>query len=311
MNSDGHVLVIGSASLDVKGSPLRPIIKGTSSPGFIRNSIGGVARNIAENLARLEVETVLLTAVGDDGPGERILGHATAAGIDASHALVVEGGRTSAYMALLSENGALEQAIDDMEVLRTLTPEYLDTKRELFDSAAMVVVDANIPEPTLETIIWICEDLDLPIAADPTSASLAGKLRPHLSKFRMISPNVTETQILCDYEFPPSNRDVALEAARYLVTEGVEIAIVTLSEFGVVYVGEDTQGHIPAIKTKIADQTGAGDAQTAAILFGLLEGIPLDECIRLGITAATLTLRSQETVRHDLSVELLYNELVI
>jgi hypothetical protein len=33
--------------------------------------------------------------------------------------------------------------------------------------------------------------------------------------------------------------------------------------------------------------------------------------VRLGVTAASLTLRTRETVRRDLSVELLYDELVI
>jgi pseudouridine kinase len=50
---------------------------------------------------------------------------------------------------------------------------------------------------------------------------------------------------------------------------------------------------------------------TAAIIFGLLEGIPLDECVRLGVTAATLTLHTRDAVRSDLSVDLLYDELVI
>jgi pseudouridine kinase len=50
---------------------------------------------------------------------------------------------------------------------------------------------------------------------------------------------------------------------------------------------------------------------TAAIIFGLLEGIPLDESVRLGVNAATLTMRSRETVRPDLNVDLLYDEMVI
>ena len=69
--------------------------------------------------------------------------------------------------------------------------------------------------------------------------------------------------------------------------------------------------NIPAIQTPIVDETGAGDALTAGIIFGLLEGIPIDECVRLGVTAASLTLRSNETVRADLSVDLLYDDLVV
>ena len=69
--------------------------------------------------------------------------------------------------------------------------------------------------------------------------------------------------------------------------------------------------YIPAITGAIVDPTGASDAMTAAIIFGLLEDIPLDESVRLGVNAATLTMRSRETVRPDLDVDMLYDQLVI
>ena len=111
--------------------------------------------------------------------------------------------------------------------------------------------------------------------------------------------------------FDERDREAAQAAATQLVALGVDIAVITLGEYGVVYADEETKGHIPALQTQIVDPTGAGDAMTAAIIFGLLEDIPLDECVRLGVTAAALTLRSRETVRPDLSIDLLYDELVI
>jgi sugar/nucleoside kinase (ribokinase family) len=106
-----------------------------------------------------------------------------------------------------------------------------------------------------------------------------------------------------------AKRDRALDAARQLVAEGVEIALVTMAEFGVGYASAETSGHVPAVKTEILDSTGAGDAQTAAVLFGLLNGIPLDESVRLGVSAAALTLRTPGSVMPDLSLERLYDGL--
>lgn len=306
-----HVLVIGAATLDVKGRPDEALIRGSSAPGKIRSSLGGVARNIAENLARLDVETVLLTAVGDDQTGERILGHAAGRGIDISESLIVEGGRSAAYMALLSADGTLDVALDDMGIVRALTPTFFEARRHLFAEACLVVVDANVTPASLAKIVGLCQEYDVALCADPTSTTLAERLRPHLPSLYMASPNVPETTVLCGREFDPDDRDAALEAANDLVSRGVELAVVTLGEFGVVYTDGDTMGHIPAMQTQIVDPTGAGDAQTAAIIFGLLEDIPLDEALRLGVTAASLTLRTRETVRGDLSVDLLYDELVI
>ena len=49
-----------------KPSRPQPLLWDSSNFGEVRTSVGGVARNIAENLARLEVRHILLTAVGKD-----------------------------------------------------------------------------------------------------------------------------------------------------------------------------------------------------------------------------------------------------
>jgi pseudouridine kinase len=309
-NECKHVLVIGAANLDIKGRPEGALAQGTSVPGHIRSSLGGVARNIAENLARLEVETVLLTAVGDDDTGERILGHAAGSGIDISEALVLEGQRSGAYMALLSTTGTLDIALDDMSIISAITPDYLESCRRLFEEACLVCVDSNLTPEALAKVVALCDEYDVALCADPASVALASRLIPHLSHLYFVTPNVQEASVLCGCEIDPADRSAVQAAAAQLVSLGVDMCVITLGESGVVYADSETIGHIPAIQTQVVDPTGAGDAMSAAIIFGLLEDMPLDECVRLGVTAASLTLRSKETVRSDLTVDLLYNELV-
>ena len=57
------VVVIGGANLDLVGRPSHGLVAGTSNPGHIRVSPGGVGRNVAENLGRLGVPALLLSAV--------------------------------------------------------------------------------------------------------------------------------------------------------------------------------------------------------------------------------------------------------
>jgi pseudouridine kinase len=309
MEKHGHVLVIGAATLDVKGRPTQKPARGSSTPGQIRITPGGVARNIAENLTRLDVETILLTAVGDDETGERILGEAAGSGIDISEALVVEDRSSGVYVALLDEHGALHVGVDDLGITETLTPAYFETRRVLFEGASAVALDANLTPDALATVVRLAQQAGAPICADPVSTSLAERLRPHLPACALVSPNLLEARALCGGALPGADHDAAMAAAAHLVGLGVQTATVALAEFGVVYAARETRGHIPALQTPIVDPTGAGDAMTAAIIFGLREGIPIDECVRLGVTAASLTLRSAETVRSDLSVDLLYDEL--
>jgi pseudouridine kinase len=92
---------------------------------------------------------------------------------------------------------------------------------------------------------------------------------------------------------------------------GVQIAIVTLGATGLVYATSRESGHVPAVECEIMDLTGAGDALTAAVIFGLLNDFDIDEAVRLGTSAAALTLACRETVCPSLSLDRLYDQLVI
>ena len=303
------VLVVGASGLDVIGRAQAPLRPGTSNPGEIRVSHGGVARNVSENLARLGMEVTLLTAVGDDDAGRQVLDHAAQAGVDVAQALVVPGGRTGAYLALLDEQGAKHLALDDMRVVESITAEFLENRGDLFDQAQAVFLDANLPPPALEAAVALARRAGVPIAADPTSVALGTRLVPHLADLWLITPNEDEAEALTPHDVPHTDRHRGLDAARHLVSRGVQIAMVTMAEFGVAYATAEVSGHIPAVRTDIVDPTGAGDAQTAAIVFGLLNDIPLDEAVRLGVSAAAVTLRHRGSVVPSLSLELLYDQL--
>ncbi len=190
------ILVIGAASLDLKGRVAGVLVPGASNPGTVRRSVGGVARNVAENLARLGVDVSLMTAIGDDGIGREILRRATETGIDTSQALVVEGGRTGAYLAVLDSMGALHVAVDDLAVLEALTPRYLHDRRRMIAEAAMVVVDANLSSAALETLFGIAAKANVRVCADPTSSLLAARLRPYVTQLALTTPNAAEAEAL-------------------------------------------------------------------------------------------------------------------
>jgi pseudouridine kinase len=303
------VLIIGAASLDLKGHVSGLLRPGASNPGLVRRSVGGVARNVAENLARLGVNVALMTAIGDDAIGQTVLREAREVGIDTSPSLVVEGGRTGAYLAVFDSAGALHVAVDDMAVLDGITPRYLHDRRKLIADAAMVVVDANLGPAALETLFSITHKTGVRVCADPTSPILAGRLRPYVPELALTTPNAAEAEALSGIGI--EDEDDASRVARYLVTMGTRLAVVTLGEQGLAYATSEESGRFPAIRTKVVDPTGAGDALTAGVIFGLLNDLEPVESVRLGLAAATLTLRCAETVCPDLSLEKLYNQLVV
>jgi pseudouridine kinase len=269
-----------------------------------------VARNIAENLARLGEPVVLLSAVGADDAGDHIREQAAHCGIDVSHVLVDAQRRTAAYLTVLDDSGSPVVSIDDMAIHHErITAEYLYRQRGLFRDARLVVLDANLSPAALRTVFRLARQYQMPVCAEPTSATLAPRLRPHLAELMLVTPNAAEAEALCGVRV--TDRESALRAAKKLVRLGVKIAIVTLGATGLVYADSHESGHVPAIEVEIVDFTGAGDALTAAVVLGLLHDLPVGESVRLGVSAAALTLHCRETVCPTLSLEQLYDQLVI
>jgi pseudouridine kinase len=304
-----HILVIGAASVDVKGRAYRNLQPGSSVPGDVTVSFGGVGRNVAENLARLGQPTILLSAVGRDPFGAQILERTATAGVDVSKVIIHPDHHSAAYVAVLDEGGSQALAVDEMDIMDLVTPAHIYAQRGLFKGAAMLVLDANLSPRALAAAIRIARRYDVPVAVDPTSTTLAPKLKKHLADLAMLRPNVVEAEVLCGH--PILGRSEAMAAAQELVAHGVDTAIITLAEEGLCYSTSRESGYIPAIRCEVVDYTGAGDALTAAVVYGLVNQFPIDEAMRLAVSAATLTLKCSDTVCPDLSLERLYNQLVI
>jgi pseudouridine kinase len=304
-----YVLVIGAAGIDSKGRARVPLTPGSSTPGDVRVSVGGVARNVADNLARLGVAAVLVSAIGAGGSGRRILGNAAEVGINTDYLIISEEYRTSAYLAVLDEVGNLVMSIDDMQVMACLTPQVINQQHDLIKEAEMVFLDSNLSTEAIAALFKITSRYQVRVCADSTSKALAYKLQPYLPQIYMITPNLAEAEILSGHTI--DNEEEAIAAARKLVNAGVKIAVITLREAGVVYASTNESGHIPALSTEVIDPTGASHALTATVIFGLLNDISLDEAVRLAASAAALTLACSDTVCVDLSLDLLYDHLVI
>ncbi len=306
-----HVLVIGATLLDTKGKPVAGLEPGTSNPAEIRSSRGGTARNVAENLARLGAEVVLISAVGDDPTGRQLLIQTAEAGVNLDYVEMLPGQTTGSYIALLESDGLLSVALDDVRVMETITPDFLNRHRALFRDASMIMFDGSLSEGSMKTVVRLAKEYGGPLCADPASARLAYKLRPYLSDLDLVVPNQVEEAELCEVDFPGFDPTASLTLARRLLAMGVKTVVVTLSDFGLDYATADEIGYIPPSHTIMVDSTGTGDAVTAAIMFGLLNDLSPIEAIRLGAAAAAVTLQTSDTVVPDLSLDMLYDHLIV
>lgn len=307
MNEDDFVLVIGSAGIDIKAQ-----LSSASLPpsGKIKNRIGGVARNIAENLARLEVPTRLLSVVGNDYEGQRIIDLTTETGVDCEYVYAINDMPTGNYVAFMDEHFVVINALADYEVMASLSPQLIKDHEHILKQASLVVVDATLAPETLKTIYELADLHGISVSADPTTPTLAPRLYPYLSQTHVLVPSLKEAAALLNRPLE-SNLDYAMELARDLVTLGVEIAVITLGEKGIAYAESGGGGYLRSLSTRVHDTTGAGDAFFGALLFALLNDLPVDEAMYLGSKAAAITLRSDAIVSSKITQQALFDEAAV
>ncbi len=309
-NTEHQALVIGAAGLDMQVRAQSLAIEvGQSNPGHIRWGWGGVARNIAENLARLGADVQFLTVLGDDESGRQLLAHLHSVGVHTEASIIALGQETGASVELYHLDERLWIAFDDMRLTRKITPGYLNRQRRMFRDAEVICIDANLSAPALQTIFRLAGKYEVPVCADPTTALLAPRLHPYLNEIAVLTPNRLEAEALLGEQLP--DEEAILQGARHLAQMGVGLAVITLGAEGLLYATSEESGRLPAFQADVVDPAGAGEALAAAVVYGLVEDFPPLEAVRLGLAAAAQTLICKETVCPTLSLERLYDRLVV
>jgi pseudouridine kinase len=305
-----YVVVLGGANMDLKARSAAPLVAATSNPGSTRMSPGGVGRNIAENLARLGTTVHLVAAVGADAMGDTLLRDTAAAGVGVDHVrrLALP---TGTYTAVLDATGELSVAVADMAATDSITPDAVVDAAPLIAGASLVVVDANLAHETVAAAVERASAAGVPVVVDPVSVPKARRLRPLLTSdhpVHTITPNADELEALTG--LPTRRHPEVVEAARSLTARGVERVWVRLGSVGSLLVtGDGPAVVVAALSAEVADVTGAGDAMLAAYCHALLGGAEPGDAAAFGQAAAALTVSVADTVRSDLTDDLVRTTL--
>lgn len=291
------ILCIGASNLDRKLRTLGKLALGTSNPASQDESFGGVARNIAENLARLGAPTALITAVGNDASGRALLAHAEDAGIDTRGALRLDGVASGTYTAVLDQDGEMVVALADMALNDRLSPEFLATRQQQRASAALVVADLNLPQASIAALLDDAVRDGVPLVLVAVSEPKMARLPANLLGLRLLILNEGELAVRVGRSFAS---DAAIGAAcAELQRQGVQDLIVTRGARGVMYTTPEGVMLLDAPAVDVVDVTGAGDAFAAAVCLSLHSGSDsgdLGLACRRGLQLSAMTIECEQTV---------------
>ena len=258
------IAVIGGANIDIKAKASEPNRLGTSNPGVVSSTAGGVGRNIAHNLARLGSRVALISVVGNDAHGNAVLEETARAGVDVSR-VTRSATNTGSYVAVLDHDGELITALNDMRCVEDITPAIIAANAETIRAAALVVADCNLPQATLNAIAAMAgEKLMIEPVSVPKSRKLVEVLK--LSPVFLASPNFDQI------EFLSGTRDIEAAFA-FMHGKGLRNVVIHAGAEGAFVSNGTGVDHVEAHPPqRIVDVTGAGDAAVAGLVFGLLQG---------------------------------------
>ncbi len=276
------IVVVGSINMDLVSRTNRIPRPGETIIGssFEMHS-GGKGANQAVAVARLGHPSILLGAIGDDVFGRQLLETLKGFGVDISHIRSVQqnSGVASIVVDAAGENSILVVPGANLAV----TPEYLETKLDLIQEAALVLAQLEIP---LESIAWLaetCSRYGIPFMLDPApAAELPDAV---LRKVTWFTPNQTEAS------FYAPNCETAEESVTRLFDRGIANVILKRSSGGALVATQDgSREWIPAFSVTAIDTTAAGDAFNGAFATSLARGSSVKDAARFASAAAAISV---------------------
>ena len=328
-------MVVGGSNFDIICQVNEALETNASTVNAkVRTCFGGVGRNLADALARLDCNPIFISAVGDDHLGQCILSQNSK--LDKSHVLIRKDTSTATYCLTLDASGDLKHGIGDMDIHQTLTSsDILKLKDVIVEGASMVVLDANFADQTVDCILQLCHSCQIPVFFEPTDPRKACKAvkSAYASAIQFASPNIHELrtmaqEVVSGLKTPPQqivkptenedNLEALLKECTSLgriLMQKMPFAtlVITLGKHGALLIEPPTTKEAEAGNTchfkcvaeqdqnSIVSASGAGDCLAAAFISGLLQGLGREEALRLGLKAARLSLNAIEAVPETLS----------
>ena len=291
------IVVIGSTFVDIKGYPDSQYIPAGRNAGRVRQVHGGVARNVAEDIANVELRPAFVTVLDNSGTSTDVLDKLNRHRVNTDYIIRTEDG-LGTWLAIFDNNGDVVSSISRRPELLALG-ELLDERGdEIFADADSIVVEIDMEVPLLKQIFALAERHGKDIYAVVSNMSIAMERRDLLQHVACVVCNLQEAGLLFSEEY----EDITVADFQALLLRRVQKAqiprmVVTMGGEGAVFAALDGEsGFCPASKVDVIDTTGAGDSFFAGVAIGLTYGKTLGEACVIGTRLAASVIATKENV---------------
>ena len=291
------IVVIGAVFVDIKGYPLSTYIPGGRNAGRIEQVHGGVSRNVAEDIANVELRPTFVGLVDDTGMGQDVIDKLDNHKVNTRYIQKVPDGMGT-WLAIFDNDGDVHAAISkrpDTTPLTTLLEEKGD---EIFKDCDAIAIELDLEKDTVKQVLRYARKYNKKVFAAVSNMSIAMERRDYLQQIDCFVCNQQEAGLLFsdDYEhLTPSQ--MAQVLARNVHSANMTSMVVTMGGQGAVYAKHTGEcGVVPAKKVDVIDTTGAGDAFFAGTVIGLTYGKNLAQSCEIGSRLAASVICITENV---------------
>lgn len=291
------IVVIGASFVDVKGYPLSQYIPGGRNVGRVVQVHGGVARNVVEDIANVELRPTFVSVVDETGLSDDVVRNLIRHKVDIRYVARSSEG-LGTWLAVFDNDGDVIASISRRPDLSAIEEVLEKDGDEIFRGADSIVVEFDIEVPILKKVLELAEKHGKEVYTVISNMSIAMKRRDLLRKTAALVCNVQEAGMLFTEDYTdmlPEEMEQSL--ADRIRTSGIPRIIVTMGARGAVYADASGQtGVCPAMKVDVVDTTGAGDAFFAGAAIGLTYGKTVGEACVIGTRLAASVIASRENV---------------
>lgn len=291
------IVVIGSSFMDIKGFPQDNYLPTGRNVGRIEYVHGGVARNVVEDIANVELRPTYVSIVDDTPLGTAIYQKLRNHKVNMDYVLTCPNGMGT-WLAVFDNNGDVAGSISSRPNFMPILDLLEEKGDEIFSAADSVVLQIDLAKEIVKKVIEFAQKYKKKLFALVSNMSIAAERRDLIKNFDCFICNELEAGILFldDYseKTPEELRDII---GANVNKANIPAMIVTMGERGAVYATMDGEkGICPARNVQVKDTTGAGDAFCAGVSIGLTYGKTMDESVEIGTHLAASVITSSENV---------------
>jgi pseudouridine kinase len=291
------IVVIGTVFVDIKGFPSDAYIPDGRNVGKIEYINGGVGRNVAEDIANVELRPTYLSIVDPSPLGENVVKRLKNHKVNTNYIQTIPGGMGT-WMAVFDNNGDLAGSISQRPNMLPLSDLLNEKGDEIFANADSVVIEVDLDKEIVKQAIKLAKKHNKKIFAVVANMTIAAERRDFIKEFDCFICNQLEAGILFADDYSKKAPETLCNIISEKVTRAqIPSMIVTLGEHGSVYADSTgKKGLCAARKVTVKDTTGAGDAFCAGVVIGLTYGKNMHESVEIGTHLAASVITSSENV---------------